>query len=98
RFDGKCPLTGGVPVARLNVTATGLDAKQLPPEWGLPPDVQGKLDGSAALNLVIGRDGRVGPHGTGTVTIGDFKSFGVRLGTPFHLYGDGDRLRFEPIH
>jgi hypothetical protein len=96
-LDGKCPLSGSTPTAQLAVTAQDLDAKQLPPEWGLPPDVEGKLDGTAALQLVIGRGGRVEPYGTGTVIVGDYKLFGVPLGTPFRLYGDGDRLRFEPV-
>ncbi|MCI0701752.1 MAG: hypothetical protein L0241_11770 [Planctomycetia bacterium] len=94
--DGTCPLASES-TAELNVTARGLDTKELPASWELPANVPGKLDGQATLNLSIDRDGRIAPYGNGSVTLSDHKLLGAPVGTPFRLYGDGTHFRFEPV-
>jgi hypothetical protein len=94
--DGTCPLAPES-TTELNVTARGLDTKLLPASWELPTHVPGKLDGQATLNLTIDRDGKLAPYGNGSVTLSDRKLLGAPVGTPFRLYGDGTRFRFEPV-
>ena len=80
---------------KLKVAAAGLDIQQLPEQWGLNTDIQGKLQGHADLTLVIQPDGRIEPRGGGSGSIEDAKVLGIPASISMRLVGDGKQYRFE---
>lgn len=80
---------------KLKVAATGLDIQQLPEQWDLNKDIQGKLQGHADLTLVLQPDGRIEPHGGGSGTIEDAKILGIPATVSMRLVGNGKQYRFE---
>lgn len=80
----------------LKVAADKLDIRQLPPEWKLPKDFEGKLKGTADLTLRIHSDGRVEPAGGGAGAITDVKLLGFPADDiPIRLHKAGGQLQFE---
>ncbi len=76
------------------VAAHGLDIPQLPKTWGLPQLEAGKLEGKAAIELVV-KDGKVQPWGRGEADIVGGRLFGGTVEGKVTLVGDGKRLRFD---
>lgn len=83
-------------VMHLKVSAEKLDIKQLPAEWKLPKDFEGKLRGNADLTLRIFSDGRVDPEGSGQGAITDVKLFDTpQEDIPIRLHKAGRRYEFQ---
>jgi|GEM_PF-1490908 len=92
--NGEFDYTTKPAVAKLKVSASGLDIQQLPAEWGLH-DFEGQLKGAANLTLRIQPDGKVEPLGGGDGTIENAKFRGIPVTVAIHLQGNGKQYRFE---
>lgn len=98
---GTLSVNGGVDFAPeptradLKVTAHSLDIRQLPAEWGLPRDIEGKLQGKANLTLLFHSDGRVEPLGGGSGTIENAKIRDIPVSIALNLVSNGKQYRFE---
>lgn len=55
--DGEFHFGAVVPELSLKAVAKGLSVKKLPASWGLPPNLEGKLNGSADLTVILAPDG-----------------------------------------
>jgi uncharacterized protein involved in outer membrane biogenesis len=82
-------------VLKFDVSASGVDVRQLPAEWGLPPQVAGKLRGKAGLELRVHADGRVEPRGGGAAAIDGATIAGLPAEVTLRLRADGKRYRFQ---
>ncbi|MDY3556605.1 AsmA-like C-terminal region-containing protein [Gemmata sp. JC717] len=98
--DGDADFAPEPTLVTLKATAANLDLKQLPPEWKLPRDIDGKLQGSADVSLQVFADGRLVPSGSGEGAItgveirlpkGSIKSDDI----PIHLRTAGNQLEFQ---
>ncbi|WP_439626555.1 hypothetical protein, partial [Gemmata sp.] len=80
----------------LKVAASGLDSKQLPPEWGLNKDFEGRLKGTADITLKIFPDGRIEPEGSGEGLITGVKVLGFDSDDiPVRLHKRGKKLQIQ---
>ncbi len=82
-------------VLKFDVTASGVDVRKLPAEWGLPQQVAGKLRGKAGLELRVHAGGRVEPRGGGAATIDGATIAGLPAEVTMRLRADGKRYRFQ---
>ncbi|MBN9122079.1 MAG: hypothetical protein J0I06_23550 [Planctomycetes bacterium] len=82
-------------VANVKVGAEGLDVTRLPAAWGLPHDIEGKLQGSADLKLKIFDNGRIETAGGGAGEIVGAKIRGIPITFKVELRSDGQRYRFD---
>ncbi|QJW93550.1 AsmA-like C-terminal region-containing protein [Frigoriglobus tundricola] len=95
-LDGDCDFGPEPTVAHLKVSATNLDIKQLPAEWKLPKDFEGKLKGHADLTLRMYADGRLEPDGGGSGAITGVKVLGFDSDDiPIHLRRAGTQYEFH---
>jgi len=106
--DGKAGLAGGTVRASgdldfapepsrmtFQVSADGVDVRQLPAEWGLPPQITGKLRGKADLTVLVPATGPVETRGGGEGTLDDATIAGLPAEVRLRLRGDGRRFRFD---
>lgn len=77
------------------VTARGVDVRKLPPDWGLPKEIEGQLRGTADLELHVRPDGRVDPRGSGSGVVENAKFAGLPAEVRLKLQGDRGRYRFH---
>lgn len=82
----------------MDVAASGLDVRQVPPEWNLPTSFEGKLRGQADLKILIHEDGSIEPRGGGDAVI-DLTGLppGASGDLTFRLRSNGARYRFEKV-
>lgn len=98
--DGDADFGPEPTVANLKATAANLDLKALPAEWKLPRDIDGKLKGTADVQLKIHSDGHIEPNGGGSGAITDV-SIQLPKGSlksddiPIHLRTEGNQLQFQ---
>ena len=99
--DGTVSLNGGCDfklpnrVIATNVKSKRVDIRRLPDSWGLPKEMEGKLTGTANLQLHIGVDGKMDPRGTGRGELEDAKFAGLNAKIELKLSGRGGRFRFD---
>lgn len=94
--DGTCDFGPEPSALNLKVSADKLDIRQLPAEWKLPKDFEGKLKGQADLALRIYADGRIEPEGGGAGVITDVKVLGFPADDiPIHLRKAGHQYEFQ---
>src|SRR5262245_38259865 len=94
--DGELDFGPEPTVMTLKVAAEKLDIRQLPAEWGLPKDFEGKLKGNAQLVLRIHSDGRIEPEGGGEGAITEVKVLGFDADDiPIRLRKAGTRYEFQ---
>lgn len=95
-LDGNCDWGAEPRVAHLKVSAEHLDIQQLPAEWKLPKDFEGKLKGRADLTLRMYADGRLEPDGGGAGVITGVKVLGFPSDDiPIHLRRAGNQYEFH---
>lgn len=84
-------------VMRFDLDVRGLHLRQLPARWELPPQIDGKVTGSARLRVTVDQTG-VHTHGSGDGQIDEARLVGFPTREPVRLTlrTDGERLRFEP--
>jgi hypothetical protein len=75
--------------------AKGVDVRKLPPSWGLPDKIEGKLRGTADLQLHVTPDGKLDPRGSGTGEIVGAKFAGLDAEIQLKLNAREGRYRFE---
>lgn len=78
-----------------DVKAQSVDVAKLPAEWGLPPEITGRLRGRAGLELLIDERGTLIPRGGGNAIIDDARVAGLPAEVRLRLRGDGRRYRFD---
>jgi translocation and assembly module TamB len=81
--------------ADVKVAAEGLDLRQLPPSWGLPREIEGKLKGGADLRLKIHSSGQIETAGGGSGEIVGAKIRDIPVTFKVELNSDGERYRFD---
>ncbi len=81
--------------ADLKATADGLDVTQLPSTWGLPRDIEGKLQGGADLKMKFHQGGQIETAGGGAGEIVGAKIRGIPVTFKVELRSDGQRYRFD---
>lgn len=95
-LDGDLDFGADPTTVALKVSATGLDIKQLPAEWGLNKDFAGKLKGNADISLKIFPDGRIEPEGSGEGLITGVKVLGFDSDDiPIRLHKRGKKLQLQ---
>ncbi len=82
-------------VVSVKLDAKGVDIRHLPPQWGLPKDLEGKLRGSAELTLLIQPDGRIDPQGRGSGRLDEAKFLGLPAEATMQLVPKNGRYRFD---
>jgi uncharacterized protein involved in outer membrane biogenesis len=83
------------PVVRMDVEGRGIDLKQLPTSWSIPPQIAGQLKGSAHLELVLHDDGIV-TRGEGRGEVENATVAGIPAErVEMRLAADGGRFRFQ---
>lgn len=100
--DGDADFAPEPTVVNLKATAANLDLKQLPAEWKLPRDIDGKLQGSADVSVRVFSDGHLEPSGSGEGAITDVM---IRLpkgslksdDIPINLRTTGNQLEFQQM-
>lgn len=93
--NGSIDFSSKVMIAKLNLAGSGLGLRQLPESWGLPRDIQGKLQGRADLTLLIHPDGTVEPRGGGSGTVEGAKIRDIPVSITIRLVSNGKQYRFE---
>jgi translocation and assembly module TamB len=95
-LDGDLDFGADPTTVALTVAASGLDIKQLPPEWGLNKDFEGKLKGTATISLKIFPDGRIDPEGSGEGLLTGVKVLGFDSDDiPIRLRKTGKKLQLQ---
>jgi hypothetical protein len=83
-------------IVHVTVSADKLDIRQLPKEWSLPEEFEGKLKGKADLTLRIRSDGHIDPDGGGEGAITEVKFLGqTQADIPIRLLPAGTRYEFQ---
>jgi uncharacterized protein involved in outer membrane biogenesis len=94
--DGELDFGAEPTTVTLKVSGEGLDIRQLPEDWKLPKDFEGKMKGHADLVLKIYPDGHVEPDGGGEGMITDVIVLGFPADDiPIHLRKAGRRYEFH---
>jgi len=94
--DGSLDFGSEPSIVALKASGQELDIRRLPPEWKLPKDFEGKLQGTADISLQIFADGRIEPEGSGNGKITGVKVLGFPGDDiPIHLRKHGSRLEFQ---
>lgn len=83
------------PVITLKLTATGVDVRRLPADWGLPKEIAGRLKGSADLEVRLPPGGKLETSGGGSGEIVGARLAGLDAEIKLFLKGDGGRFRFS---
>lgn len=88
---------GAPQVYRFDLDVKGLRMRQLPAAWGLPPQVDGQLTGTAHLRVTVA-DGTVQTHGSGSGRIDEARLVGFPTREPVQLTlrAYGERFHFVP--
>jgi len=94
-INGSCDFKLPNRVITTNVKSNRVNIRQLPDSWGLPKEMEGKLTGSANLQLHIGLDGKMDPRGNGRGELEDAKFAGLNAKIELKLSGRGGRFRFD---
>lgn len=83
------------PLVRIDVQGQGIDLKQLPASWSIPPQIEGLLKGSARLELAI-HDHGIETHGTGKGEVENAAVAGIPAErVELKLTADGGRFFFS---
>ncbi|MFL5330734.1 MAG: AsmA-like C-terminal region-containing protein [Gemmataceae bacterium] len=82
-------------VVHLKVGIDGADVRQLPHSWGLPPQLEGKLRGSADLSVRLPANGPIETSGDGDAVIQQAKVAGTPAEIRLKLRSHGRGYRFD---
>ncbi len=94
-LNGSCDFKKPGRVIATKLKSKRVDIRRLPDSWGLPKEMEGKLTGTANLQLHIGADGKMDPRGTGRGELEDAKITGLDAKIELKLSGRGGRFRFD---
>ena len=93
--DGEVDFGPEPTTVTLSVAADKLDLHQLPAEWGLPKDIDGRLKGQARMGLRLYADGHIETSGGGDGVVEDARINDIPVSVAIHLGSTGKRFRFE---
>ncbi len=82
-------------VLKYDIAAQDVDVTKLPPEWGLPKQITGKLRGKAKLELRVHETGKLDTHGGGVATVEGAEIVGIPAEIKLNLRSEGNRFRFH---
>ena len=95
--DGVFDFDKDVYVLNLKATASGVDVRRLPEDWGLPKEIEGKLKGKADLEVLIADGGNLDTRGSGTGEVEKAKFAGLDAEIKLRLRGDKGRYYFDTM-
>lgn len=96
KVNGKYSFDQPTQVIEVMAEASGVNVKKLPKKWGLPPKLEGKLQGTANLELQIGPDGKPKYLGGGAAEVIGATFNGLKIDEfKLSLRGGENGYRFE---
>lgn len=93
-LDGAYAFDQPTGVLTLKATAKGVDLQLLPPAWGLPKQITGKLRGAADLEIRVPPTGPVETRGAGRGEVEDAKLADIPAKIQLRLKSGGGRFQF----
>jgi len=82
-------------VIAIKADAAGIDVRQLPTQWGLPKEIEGRLKGNADLEMHIPPDGKLETRGSGRGVVKGAKLAGLDAEITLRLSAKDGRFRFD---
>jgi hypothetical protein len=82
-------------VITLDLAANRLDLGKLPAAWGLPKEIEGRLKGTAALELHVSPEGKLDTRGSGSGVVEGAKVAGLDAEITLRLVARDGRYQFD---